>query len=48
MANNEKTSPKVSTLAAKILAGEIKPTPAQIKTIAGSLLTQTRDKKKGK
>lgn len=44
MAKNEKSSPKVATLAAKVLQGH-KPTPAQAKTLAGSVLTQTPDKK---
>jgi hypothetical protein len=45
MANNEKTSPKVATLSGKVLSGEIKPTPAQVKTLAGAVLTQAPDKK---
>jgi hypothetical protein len=45
MAKNEKTSPKVATLAAKVLSGH-KPTAAQAKTLAASVLTQAPDKKK--
>ena len=44
MANNEKTSPAVATLAAKVLSGEIIPTVQQAKTLAASVLTQTPDK----
>jgi hypothetical protein len=46
MAKNERSSDKVATLAGKVLAGEIKPTPAQVKTLAGAVLTQAPDKKK--
>jgi hypothetical protein len=42
----ETTSPKVAKLAAQVLAGEIKPTPKQIKSLAGSVLTQSPGKKK--
>ena len=49
MAKNEKTSKPVATLASKVLSGEIpKPTPAQAKKLAASVLTQAPDKKKGK
>jgi hypothetical protein len=34
------TSPKVSTLAAGVLAGRVKPTAAQVRTLAGSALGQ--------
>lgn len=44
MANNEKTSPAVATLAAKVLSGEIKPTLEQAKTLAASVLTQAPDR----
>ncbi len=44
MSKNEKTSAKVATLAAKVLAG-YKPTQAQAKQLAGSVLTQAPDKK---
>lgn len=48
MAKNEKTTSPVSTLASKVLSGEIKhPTPKQIKTLAATALTQAPDKKKG-
>lgn len=39
------TSPKVSTLASGVLSGTIKPTQAQIATLAASALGQ--DQKKG-
>lgn len=45
------TSPKVSTLAANVLAGRVKPTPAQIATLAASALGQDQtagQKPKGK
>jgi len=45
MAKNEKTSPKVATLASLVLSGEKKPTPKEILTLAGAALTQTPDKK---
>lgn len=45
MAKNEKTSKKVAQIASKILKG--KPaTKKQIKSVAGSALTQRPDKKK--
>jgi len=44
---NERTSPRVAKLAAKILDG-YQPTLAEIKSICGSVLTQTRDRKKPK
>jgi len=37
---NRQTSPKVSTLASQVLAGKIKPTAAQIATLAASALAQ--------
>jgi hypothetical protein len=46
MSKNEKTSLKVASLAGKVLSDEIKPTPAQVKTLAGAVLTQAPDKKK--
>ena len=39
------TSPKISTLASGILSGAIKPTPAQIRSVAASALGQ--DQKPG-
>lgn len=48
MAKNEKTSPAIARLAAKVLAGTKKPTPAEIASLAGAVLTQAPDKKKGK
>jgi hypothetical protein len=44
MAKNEKTSAKVASTAAKILR-DPKSTPQQ-KSVAGSVLTQTPDRKK--
>ena len=43
MARNEQTSPKIAALAAKVLAGDIKPTAAQVKSLAGAVLTQAPD-----
>jgi hypothetical protein len=43
MAKNEKTGPKVAKIAAKLL-GDPK-TPAQVKRVAGSALSQAPDKK---
>jgi hypothetical protein len=34
------TSARVSTLASRVLSGAIKPTPAQIRTLAGTALRQ--------
>jgi hypothetical protein len=48
MAKNEQTSPKLATLASKVLSGDKKPTPKEVKSLAAALLTQTPDKKKGK
>lgn len=45
MSKNEKSSPKVATLAARVLSGDKKPTPKEILTLAASVLTQTPDKK---
>lgn len=45
MAKNEKTSLKIARIASKVLRG--KPvTPKEIKQLAGSTLTQRKDKKK--
>ncbi|CAA2103723.1 hypothetical protein MBUL_02340 [Methylobacterium bullatum] len=38
------TSPKVSTLASKVLSGTLKPTLAQSKTLAASALGQDQTK----
>lgn len=49
MAKNEKTSSKIASLAGKVLNGNITKkdiTPAQLKKLAGTALTQTRDKGK--
>lgn len=46
MAGNEKSSKKLASLAGKILSGEKKPTVADAKALAASVLTQTADKKK--
>lgn len=42
------TSPKVSTLASKVLSGSVKPTTAQVKTLAASALGQDQAKGQGK
>lgn len=34
------TSPQVSTLASNVLAGRVKPTPTQIRTLAATALSQ--------
>ena len=47
MGKNEKTSPRIAKLASKALKGESL-TKSQVKSLAGSVLTQTADKKKGK
>lgn len=44
MARNEKTSAKVASKAAKLLKDP--KTPKKVKSVAGSALTQTADKKK--
>jgi hypothetical protein len=44
---NERTSNSVASLAAQVLAGTKMPTPAQVKTLAASALTQAADKKGG-
>jgi len=46
MAKTEKTSPKVATAAAKLLSNP--KTPAAVKSVAASALTQAADKKKPK
>lgn len=46
MARNEKTSKPIATLASKVLSGEKKPTVADAKKLAASVLTQSPDKKK--
>ena len=44
MSKKQSSSP-ASTLASKVLSGTVKPTPAQSKTLAASVLSQ--DEKKG-
>lgn len=44
MATKQSTS-KTSTLASKVLSGQVKPTAAQTKSLAASVLSQ--DEKKG-
>jgi hypothetical protein len=44
MAKNEKTSPKVASVASKLLSNP--KTPAKVKTVAASALTQAANKKK--
>ena len=46
MAKNEKTSPKVASLASAILRNP--KSPKKVKAVAASALTQAADKKKGK
>ena len=40
----KQTSPKVSTLASKVLSGKVTPTKAQVKTLAASALGQDQTK----
>lgn len=46
MPKNEKSSPKLATLASLVLSGQKKPTQSEIAALAASVLTQTPDKKK--
>ena len=46
MAKNEKTSPKVATIASKLLSNP--KTPTKVKSVAASALTQAPDKRKKK
>ncbi|MDY7095623.1 MAG: hypothetical protein SX243_21830 [Acidobacteriota bacterium] len=48
MAPNEKTSQEMASLAAKALKAPKKLTAAEIKSLAGSVLTQSPDKPKPK
>lgn len=41
---SRQTSSSVSTLASKVLAGSVKPTPTQIKSLAASALSQDQTK----
>ena len=41
---NESTSPKVASIASKLLSNPN--TPKNVKTVAASVLTQTKDKKR--
>lgn len=47
MAKNEKTSPKVATIASKVMQNKFVP-KKDLKSLAASALTQAADKKKGK
>lgn len=47
MANNERSSPALARLASAVLKGR-KPTLAEAKRLAGSVLTQAPDKRKEK
>lgn len=38
------TTPPVSTLASRVLSRQIKPTPAQVRTLAASALSQDQTK----
>lgn len=44
----KQTSPRVSTLASGVLAGRKTPTPKQVRTLAGSALSQDETKGPGK
>lgn len=46
MGNNEKTSPKIASIASKLLRSP--KTPKKVKQVAASALTQAADKKKKK
>ncbi len=46
MGNNEKTSPRVATIASKLLKNP--KTPKKVKSVAASALTQTASKRKKK
>lgn len=46
MANNEKTSARVASIASALLRDP--KTPKNVKTVAASVLTQAPDKKKGR
>lgn len=46
MSKNEKTSSAVASLASRVLSGAKKPTTADAKKLAASVLTQAPDKKK--
>ncbi len=48
MPKNEKTSKEMAKLASDVLTGKIIPTKSQIKSLAGSVLTQAPNKKKSK
>ena len=45
---NRQSSPKVSTLASRVLSGSKKPTTKEIKTLAASVLSQDETKGQGK
>jgi hypothetical protein len=36
----KQTSPQIAKLASQVLSGAVKPTPAQVKKLAGSALSQ--------
>ena len=44
----KQSSSKLSTLASKVLSGEKKPTPAEVKKLAASVLSQDEKKGQGK
>lgn len=48
MAKNEKSSKGLGTLASRILSGDKAPTVQDAKRLAGGVLTQRPDRKKGK
>lgn len=45
MARNEKSSPKLATLASKVLSGRKVPSKAEVASLAAAVLTQAPDKK---
>lgn len=40
----KQTTPPISTLASKVLSGQVKPTPTQVKSLAASALGQDQTK----
>jgi hypothetical protein len=48
MAKNERTSKPVATLASQVLSGDKKPTAAEVRRLAASVLTQSPDRKSPK
>ena len=46
MTRNERTSKAVATLAGKVLSGSKKPTAAEVRRLAASVLTQAPDRRR--